>query len=199
MKDPDGLCDIFKRKAMAVSAIVKDVDSLDNAFEYAIEICKKKEACKMMNPGFDSQAKSEKIISAPGLSEDMAEKFADICMEQGIDYAQDSLRNHLSGIDIGFTTADWGIAETGTLVIDSSMEELRLATMISEIHIAVLQKSRIVKDSYELEDRLIQSMQKSPNYMAFITGASRTADIERVLAIGVHGPLELHILMLEDL
>jgi L-lactate dehydrogenase complex protein LldG len=108
------------------------------------------------------------------------------------------LRSHLAGIDIGFTMADYGIAETGTLVIDSSSEELRLATMVSEMHVAVLPKSRLRATSPDLETELKQFMGAVPNYCAFITGASRTADIERVLALGVHGPLELHILLLES-
>jgi L-lactate dehydrogenase complex protein LldG len=104
----------------------------------------------------------------------------------------------LSGIDIGLTFIDYGNAETGTLVIDSSSEDVRLSTMVSEIHIGILPKSKIRPSAYDLENELQETMQTAPSYLAFITGASRTADIERVLALGVHGPLELHILLLED-
>jgi L-lactate dehydrogenase complex protein LldG len=83
-------------------------------------------------------------------------------------------------------------------VIDSSSEDVRLATMISEVHVAVLPAGRIRKTSYDLEAELRDRFGTAPNYYAFITGASRTADIERVLALGVHGPLELHILVLEE-
>jgi L-lactate dehydrogenase complex protein LldG len=111
---------------------------------------------------------------------------------------KDGMRSQLGGIDIGLTLCDYGIAETGTLVLDSSSEELRLATMISEIHVAVVPASKIVASSNDIVDTLEAMMGKNPEYLAFITGASRTADIERVLALGVHGPLELHILIWED-
>ena len=121
-----------------------------------------------------------------------------LCADKGLRLVTDGLRQHLSGIDIGLTFIDYGIAETGTLVIDSSSEDVRLSTMVSEIHIGILPKSKIRPSAYDLEKELQETMQTAPSYLAFITGASRTADIERVLALGVHGPLELHILLLED-
>jgi L-lactate dehydrogenase complex protein LldG len=98
------------------------------------------------------------------------------------------------------TYADWGIAETGTLVMDACSENLRIATMLSDIHVAVLPAEKIKPTSEALENKLNNELKgNSASYIAFITGASRTADIERVLAIGVHGPIELHILIMEGL
>lgn len=204
----DELVQTFKEKARAVSAIVEDVGSLKEAVGYAVNLCERKEACQLLLSGCgeplsaDGGAlcaeKQQKIIAAPGLDDGVAERLRDTCDEKGITFITSGLRDHLAGIDMGFTMADYGIAETGTLVIDSHSEETRLATMISEIHVAVLPVAKLHASSLALEAELTAMMTRTPNYTAFVTGASRTADIERVLALGVHGPLELHILLLED-
>jgi L-lactate dehydrogenase complex protein LldG len=207
MKQIQHLIENFRTAAEKVSAVVSEIRTLDQAFSYAVKLCGHKEACRLLISGCEESLstsadalcgrKQKKLIAAPLLQEEDAARLATLCDEGGIGFVQEGLRKHLAGIDIGFTVADFGIAETGTLVIDSSSEELRLATMISEIHVAVLPKSRIRSTALELEAALREMMGAAPSYCAFITGASRTADIERVLALGVHGPLELHILLME--
>lgn len=204
----DQLVQTFKEKAQAVSAIVEDVGSLKEAVGYAVHLCDQKEACRLLLSGCGEPLSADggalcaekrpKIIAAPGLDAAVAKLFHEKCHANGITFITGGLRDHLAGIDMGFTFADYGIAETGTLVIDSHSEETRLATMISEIHVAVLPISKLHASALALAAELTALMTKTPNYTAFITGASRTADIERVLALGVHGPLELHILLLED-
>ena len=142
--------------------------------------------------------KQEKIIAAPGLSLEQYSRLQDLCATAGFTCIKSGMRNHLSGVDIGFTIADLAIAETGTLVVNCPSEELRLATMLSEYHVCVVHRTSIVEDAFAAEQYMQKYLHKTPDYTAFITGASRTADIERVLALGVHGPLELHILLLED-
>ncbi len=187
---------------------VSEVASLKEAFEYAVELCDKKEACQLLVSGCElplsgeGQAlcgeKQTKVIAAPALNKKDFTAFAKLCKDKGFELIDAGMRSRLAGIDIGFTVCDLGIAETGSLVLDSSSEEVRLTTMIAEVHVAVLPKSRLRATSYEAEAEVLKLMGGGPNYVAFITGASRTADIERVLALGVHGPLELHILLLED-
>jgi len=198
----------FRAAAEKVSAVVSEVAGLEQALAYTVALCVRKEACELLAAGCGEplspaaetlcDLKQTKTMAAPGLPPETWDTLKQMCASQGIRLTDGSLRDHLGGIDIGVTIADYGIAETGTLVIDSSSEAVRLATMISEIHVAILPLSRLRETAYDLEPELTAYMRTPANYLAFVTGASRTADIERVLAIGVHGPLELHILLLED-
>ncbi len=95
---------------------------------------------------------------------------------------------------VGISAVEWGLADTGTLVQDASDVKLRLASTLPEIHVALLRTGRIVPD---LQALLPSLTPESSRYIAFITGPSRTADIERVLTIGVHGPVRLVVLAVD--
>jgi L-lactate dehydrogenase complex protein LldG len=202
------LIQTFRTAAEKVSAVLSQVGTMAEALSYAVDLCERKEACRLLlagcegqlsdSPGSMCKVHQQKVVAAPLLSDEQTHLISTLCEQRGISFIRDGLRDHLAGIDIGFTMADFGIAGTGTLVIDSSSEEVRLATMISEVHVAVLPVDRIRPTAFDLEKELENMLADAPNYCAFITGASRTADIERVLALGVHGTLELHILLLED-
>jgi site-specific recombinase XerD len=101
-------------------------------------------------------------MAAPGLEPPEWALLESLCASRGIQLIDRALRNHLAGIDIGLTYADFGIADTGTLVIESSSEDTRLATMVSEIHVAVLPRSRLRASAYDVEadlrDRMLEDM-----------------------------------------
>jgi L-lactate dehydrogenase complex protein LldG len=195
--------ELFKQKA-ALSAIkIAEVQGLPEAMAYALDVCGQKEFCQLLLPPADSGDNSEpkraevKTIAAPGLDEaDFAVLEAD-ATNRGFSVIRKGMRDHLAGIDVGFSTCDAAIAETSTCVLRCYSEDLRLATMVSEVHVIALKKSQIAKTSYDIEELLQQIMSEGPMYTAFVSGPSRTADIERVLAIGVHGPLELHVALME--
>lgn len=206
--DKKELVELFTQNAEAVSAVVTCAGTLREALEYAVDICEQKEACQLLASGCElplsgktqelCETKEGKILAAPNIDPRSYKHLEGLCEEKGIECVKKGLRRHLGGLDIGVTVCDWGIAETGTLVINSTSEDVRLASMIAETHIAVLPVSKIKETSYDQEEDQAALLSDPPNYTAFITGASRTADIERVLTLGVHGPLELHILLWED-
>jgi len=102
----------------------------------------------------------------------------------------------LFGFDVGITTAQAAIAETGTLVLDSAAERHRLASLVPPVHIAIVESSRIFQTLGETLRELQKGTELSPA-ITFVTGPSRTADIELTLAIGVHGPQELYVIILK--
>jgi L-lactate dehydrogenase complex protein LldG len=96
--------------------------------------------------------------------------------------------------DIGISGAQAGIAETGTLLLDSSRERHRLVSLVPPVHIAILDASQIVSTLGDALSLMREDEQVSPN-VTLVTGPSRTADIELTLAIGVHGPQELYVVI----
>ena len=198
---------LFRFQAEQVSARIKTVATVQEALAFAVDVCSQKEACTQLPSGCeaglsaDAQAlcdtKTGKTIAAPDLADDDRSFLNAHCQSQGILTVFNDLRHHLGGVDVAITWAQYGIAETGTVVIDSTDEDLRLATMISEIHMVLLPVDRIRESAGDLAVELKEMMRENSNYTAMITGASRTADIERVLTLGVHGPLALYILLIK--
>ncbi len=100
----------------------------------------------------------------------------------------------IATVDVGITSADYALADTGSLVIFS--KESRLLSLLPPCHIAVIESSRIVPS---LDDvfRLHPLPGDEASAMVVITGPSRTADIEMRLVRGVHGPGEIHVVIID--
>jgi L-lactate dehydrogenase complex protein LldG len=107
---------------------------------------------------------------------------------------RDELRALCATADIGITSADYALADTGTLVLLSSPREARLISLLPPAHIAVVPRDRILTGLDELFSILPNPAEESSS-MVLITGPSRTADIEQILIRGVHGPGQIRILV----
>ena len=207
--EQSSLVQAFSQKAEAVSAQVFRVSDIHQALHQVVQSCVHKQACTPLATGCEQNLSAaatdlctlkewSKIMAVPGLGTRDVDILVPECQKQSIKLIQEGLRQHLGGIDIGLTWAEYGIAETGTVVLDSTLEDIRLAGMISEIHSVLLPASGLVPDTSALNQVLGASFHSQPNYTSFITGPSRTADIERVLTLGVHGPLEVHIYIISS-
>lgn len=100
---------------------------------------------------------------------------------------REELRELCASADVGITSADYALADTGTLVMLSSPQEARMISLLPPAHIAVVPRARILTGLDELFT-ILPNPAQSTSSMVLITGPSRTADIEQILVRGVHGP-----------
>jgi L-lactate utilization protein LutC len=105
-----------------------------------------------------------------------------------------ALRALCATADVGITSADYALADTGTLVMLASPAEARLISLLPPMHIAVVPKDRVLSGLDELLTILPRPAEQTSS-MVLITGPSRTADIEQILVRGVHGPGEIHVVV----
>jgi L-lactate dehydrogenase complex protein LldG len=102
----------------------------------------------------------------------------------------------------GITGVDFALAETGTLVLSSATEGVQVASLAPPIHVALYRRSQLIGSLDDVLAKLPNSSSRnkpvSGRSVVFITGTSRTADIEQILIRGVHGPREVHAILVED-
>jgi L-lactate dehydrogenase complex protein LldG len=180
----DVMYEQFKIRAEGVSAEVYRFVTNDDALDFVIEFLHK-----------------EGLADAPGESA----LWADCSFLDGIDRITlkgipglkfDVTREAASQARFGISQMEWALADTGSLAQNSTAIEQRLVSSLPGIHIALVPTSGILPDMPAL---LARVNPKESAYLAMITGASRTADIERVLTIGVHGPERLVIVFVDEL
>ena len=177
--------DLFKTKAEAVSAEVHRFAAKGEAMEFIKETFRKEGVADAPQsyavwtdcPFLAGEDKDALAKEFPGLSFDVT-------------------RDRSEQAKIGVTQMNWGLANTGSVCQNSSDPKERLASMLPVIHVAIIGTGQILPDM----PTLLESVHpKDCAYLAIISGPSRTADIERVLTIGVHGPKRLIVVCVDDL
>lgn len=119
----------------------------------------------------------------------------------GLTYCEDDakgdVRKSAADSDIGVTFVDYALAETGSLVLLSREGQARSISLLPPVHVALVIPSQVLPGFDELFALLESGENRLPSAVTFITGPSRTADIELTLVVGVHGPQELHVVLFD--
>ena len=175
----------FKARAGAVGACVERVANKALALEFVVRQLRQEgvsekprtgavwAGCAMVTPSDQKKLEAE----VPGL------KFA-------------VTRDLAESARVGISQVDWALADTGTLVQCADEVDKRLVSTLPAVHIALVATSALLPDLGSVVARMDP---RKAAYLSFITGPSRTADIERVLTIGVHGPERLIVVFVDDL
>jgi L-lactate dehydrogenase complex protein LldG len=177
--------DTFKLRAEAVSAEVHRFPQKSAAIDFIVEYL---QSAGIMNSPQSYAVWADCTFLAGVNKSKITERVPGLSFEVTRERAADS--------KIGISQLDWAMASTGSLIQDAAPVERRLVSTLPPIHIAIVETSRIVPDMPAI---FTEIGPEKTNYISFITGPSRTADIERVLTIGVHGPEKLIIVFVDDM
>lgn len=120
--------------------------------------------------------------------------IAEILQNLGVELVSPNADKHaMSKCDLGITEADFMLPETGTIALYSSAEKPRAVSLLPRVHLAIVTPAALCADMHQ-----VFAEAKDSNYLVFITGPSRTADIELTVTLGVHGPKNLYVWMIKE-
>jgi L-lactate utilization protein LutC len=116
----------------------------------------------------------------------------------GVEVSAEASREAFFQADLGLTGVDYLIAETGSVILASRPEQPRSLSLLPPIHVAVAERAQILSDLFDLfESPLWTERGGLPACLSIVTGPSKTGDIELRLVTGVHGPGEVHVIVID--
>jgi len=179
------LFDTFKTRAEAVSAEVHRFAAKAEALDFILVFLREQNV---------ADVRESRAVWANGTLLDGVDRERFAAETPGLTF--EVTRDAAEASKIGISQVECAIADTGTLVTDAGPVDRRLVSSLPVIHLAVVATDSIEPD---MAGALARIHPERCGYISMITGPSRTADIERVLTIGVHGPSRLVIVFVDEM
>ena len=186
--DSVDLVRLFVARLEEVEASVHQVGDRDEARHAVIEIARQHEVKSFMIWDDDQMPVKgiRPVLTAAGMAEIAGRVDSDSRLQHQMGYLE---------LGLGVTGAEAGFAESGTLVLRSGQGRPRMASVIPLVHVALLERDRLHRSLAHWAVDGAPGIAKAAN-VVFITGPSRTADIEQHINVGVHGPRYVHVVLL---
>lgn len=194
----------FEAEATAVGAFVHRVDTQEEIQTYLdalINRCQVKRAVRWESP-ICAEFEIDEMLGNLGVEMSIAhlENTITSASDGGAEAkAREELRRKVEEADLGISGVEYALAETGSLVLMTQKGQGRAVSLLPPIHVALVKAQQVVADLDDLfalvRDSSLNEGASPTSCMTFVTGPSRTGDIELTLTVGVHGPKELHILI----
>jgi L-lactate dehydrogenase complex protein LldG len=188
------LLERFSGQLAALGGAVHEADTLE-AVALLVASLARREAARQPPAGVPGVLMwNEDCLPVPGLGSALRALGLRLLFQTDTDLSSTPRRAELAGALVGVTGAAAGLAETGSLVVASGPGRGRLASLLPPIHVALLERRLVVESLPDLIAQRPELMTSGANVVC-ITGPSRTADIEHTLSRGVHGPREVHVVL----
>ena len=194
----DQLLSSLERSAHEAGWKVVRASSVEKAAHYVGALAQDLEARSIVRSAhavFD-RVDLEAGLSGPNI--ELTVMAADNSADEADDPRQ-AIRQKAARADLGVTGADYAIAETGSCVLVAGAGVSRLVALLPPVHVAIVQRGQVLPSLDELFTLRRQGFLKGDvaSYMNIVTGPSRSADIEQTIVTGVHGPGQVHMVLLE--
>ena len=196
-RDAGNLLDVLARTAETSNWNVARVSDVLEAGRYALDLARDLEARSVVH----SLHPIVRNALAGGLFDGSGMELTPVALDRESPEtkarSQADLRVIMEASDLAITGVDYAIAETGTAVIIPRAGASRLVSLVPPVHLAIVERGQVLPSLDELFTLRRDDFLKGDlgSYMNLITGPSRSADIEYQLITGVHGPGEVHMVL----